>query len=201
MQAARAVIAPSPRIKMAARLYASGAVKTKREAAKVAQINPEWFTTMTNHNEETRRIVGAVDQAIDDQSVDMSAVLRTVGREAIKRIHGLMLEENPHIALKAAVDLADRSPETSKIQRHEIAAMTVRAEDAKELASALVAAAEAKRRFAEQVKDGLVRVNVEVEDAKVPAHITAGNGKEASDGQEGSSSKATRSSTDVLDAS
>lgn len=162
----------SPRIRMAARLYASGACRTKREAARVAQINPEWFTTMSNHNPETRRIADAVDAAIDDQSVDMSTTLRTIGREAIKKIRGLMEADNPHIALKAAVDLADRSPEVSKIHKHEVAGqMSVRPDDAKMLAEALVAAAEARRRYVDQVKDGFSRVEVEVALAPVPKHI------------------------------
>lgn len=163
----------SPRIRMAARMYASGAVRTKREAAQMAQISPEWFGTMSNHNEEVRRIVDDVDRAIDDKSIDMSTVLRTVGREAIKRIRGLMFEDNPHVALKAAVDLADRSSEVAKIQRHEIATMNVRPEDAKSLAEALVMAAEARQRYTDQVKGGLVRVQTEVAVAQIPSHIAA----------------------------
>lgn len=162
----------SPRIRMAARLYASGACKTKREAARVAQINPEWFTTMSNHNPETKRIADAVDGAIDDQSVEMSTTLRTIGREAIKKIRGLMYEDNPHIALKAAVDLADRSPEVSKVHKQEIVGhMSVRPDDAKLLAESLVAAAEARRLYTERVKDGFSRIEVEVALAPVPKHI------------------------------
>lgn len=195
VRAAR-VAKASPRVKMAARMYASGAVRTKREAARMAQIGPEWFTTMSNHNPETKRIVDEVDGAIADQSIDMSTVLRTLGREAIGRIRGLMREDNPHIALKAAVDLADRSSEVSKIQRHEIATMNVRPEDAKSLAEALVAAAEARRLYSEQVKGGLVRVQLEVDDVEVPAHIAA-SGK-AIKGEAGSQESSTTQASKVL---
>jgi hypothetical protein len=158
-QAAEAVRSPSPRVKMAARLYATGAAPTKKAAAEAAGIHPAWFTLLTNHNEETKRLVDSVDAKIEDQSVDMSTVLRTVGREAIKRIRQLMIASaRDDIALKAAQDLADRNPETSKIQRHEVASVHMGPDEARELAAALVEGARVRERYAKAVEGDFVTV-------------------------------------------
>lgn len=158
-QAAEAVRTPSPRVRMAARLYATGAAPTKKAAAEAAGIHPTWFTLLTNHNEETKRLVDSVDAKIEDQTVDMSTVLRTVGREAIKRIRQLMVASvRDDIALKAAQDLADRNPETSKVQRHEIASVHMGPEEARELAAALVEGAKVRERYAKAVEGDFVTV-------------------------------------------
>lgn len=145
---------------MAARLYATGAAPTKKAAAEAVGIHPVWFTLLTNHNEETKRLVDNVDQQIEDQSVEMSTVLRTVGREAIKRIRQLMVgSTRDDIALKAAVDLADRNPETSKIQRHEVASVHMGPAEAKELAAALVEGARVRERYVADVQGDFIRVD------------------------------------------
>lgn len=160
--AARDVRTVSPRVRMATRLYASGTCPTKKAAAEAVGLHPAWLGHMTRSNEETKRIMGAVDGQIMDQTVEMSGVLRLIGREAIRRIRDLMSSEHEPVALKAAIDLADRSTETSKIQRHEIAVAHITSEDAKELAKSLVEAARVREQFATAALGNIVRVNTEV---------------------------------------
>ena len=160
--AARDVRTVSPRVRMAARLYASAAVPTKKAAASAVGITPMWLNLMAKHNEETKRLISDVDTQIMDQSVEMSSVLRVIGREAIKRIRGLMSSESEGVSLKAAIDLADRNPETSKVQRHEIVSAHISSEDAKELARSLVEAANVRLQFEEVAQGNIVRVNTEV---------------------------------------
>jgi hypothetical protein len=161
--AARQVRAPSPRIKLAARLYATGAAPTKKTAAKLAGINPQWFGLMSNHNDATKRVLGDLDLAMQDRSVDMSAVLQGLGRAALVKIKGLMDNaESEGVALRAAVDLADRSPETAKIQKIQDVTPQITGDDAKRIAAALVEAAEVAMRYKDVVQTDFVRVNTEV---------------------------------------
>lgn len=154
----------SPRVKLAARLYASGAVATKVEASEAAGLHPSYFTLITSPGNtqfrpEVAELMDEIDQQIHDKTVDMSTVLQAVGREALSRMRGLMKESrNEAIVVKAAADLLDRSPETSKIQKHQVASFAVSGDDAKLLASAMVRSAQARAQFAEVTQSDFVRV-------------------------------------------
>lgn len=114
---------------------------------------------MSNHNEETKRLVNDLDQRIEDESVEMSGLLRTLGREALVRVRELSKQsEDLNVAVRAAIDLADRSPETAKIQKIQDVTPRIGRDEAKLLASVLVEAARVNQRFKDEVKDGLVRI-------------------------------------------
>ena len=195
----------SPRVAAAARLYSSGAAPTKRAAAKAVGLSPEWFTALTNANEQVSRIVDDVDAAIHDQSVDMSSTLRTIGREAISKIRALMAAKSEEIQLRAATDLADRSSETSKVQKHQMVAPSLDPESAKELAKALVDAARVRGEYAGIVKGDYVHVE------DVGRRLEAGDGQSekvrieqaatgSEQGQSGSSQSPAEVSEDAQDA-
>lgn len=159
VRAARNCRTMSPRVRIAARMYATGATPTKTAAAKAVGLNPYWFTMMTNHNEETRRVIGELDEHIQDRAVDMTAVLQALGRKAVKKIHDLMQGSgDEQIALRAAVDLADRSPETAKVQKIQDVTPHITPDDAKLLAATLVEAAEVKAKYLNQVQGDFVRI-------------------------------------------
>lgn len=101
----------------------------------------------------------------------MSKVLELLGREAIGRIRGHMNnEDNPaSVQLKAAQDLADRSPETSKTIKHEVASISLSGQDAKEMAAALVESARSRERFSHVAEGDFVQVETK-QDAPLPAH-------------------------------
>ena len=154
----------SPRVRLAARLYQSGAVASKREASEAAGLHPSYFSLVSspNHhlyNPEVTELMDEIDRQIQDKTVDMSAVLQTLGREALSRMRQVMKEsKNEAIVVKAAADILDRSPETSKIQKHQVASFSVSGDDAKLLAAAMVRSAQAREQFAEVASGDFVRV-------------------------------------------
>lgn len=161
-------VRPGPRVRMAARLYASGAVPTKLAAAQAVGLTPQYFANLTSPsvaNPEVTAIIGEVDQAIHNKSITLSAVIAVMARRAAGRLNQLIESPNEHVALKASADILDRNPETSKMQRHAVASFSLDSADAKELATALVAGAKVKERYAEVAAGDFVKVKLEVEDA------------------------------------
>lgn len=154
----------SPRVRLAAVAYAAGTVTTKREAARLAGVTKEHFTHMTNHNEETRRIINDTSQMINDETIATSKILQMLSRKAIGRLADLMESPNDAIAFRAAQDLADRGPETQKTQRLQVESLTLTGEDAKQLAKAMVESADVSRRFAHVAVDGLTEVDTDKRD-------------------------------------
>lgn len=164
---------PSPRVRNALRLYASGAVKSKKEAAEAVGLSPQALYTPTMPSlgdTPTRRLMNEIDAALDDKTVDMSRVLAMLSRKAVKKINSLMdNSENEHIQLKAAVDLADRAPETSKTHKVAVANIRMNSDDAKELAAAMVESARARREFAHVAEGDFVQVTTDA-DIPLPKH-------------------------------
>lgn len=139
---------------MAMRLYATGAARTKKEAAEMAGISVPYFVVMSNHNETLSRLQDDTDEMIQDESVAMTTVLQKLGREALQRVRQLSKSQNEHVALKAATDILDRNSETSKVQKLDISTSQIESKDAKALAEALVRSAEVRRQYIALVKDG-----------------------------------------------
>lgn len=144
----RAMKVVTPRVRTAVRLYATGAVATKKEAAEVAGVSPITFGLYTNHNPVVRAMMERIDAQLADESIQLSTVIANLSRRAVKVVTSLM-EDSPSdaIRLKAAQDLLDRNPETSKTQKHEISGIVFTPSDAKELAAALVAGARVKEQY------------------------------------------------------
>lgn len=160
-----------PRIRHAARLYASGAVKTKQEAALAVGVNPSYFNVVTQpgHARSNPKIIALMDQieqSIHDKTVSLSSVIESVSREAVTEMRTLLKNSNNEaIRLKAASDILDRNPETSKTQKHQLSSFSLGSEDAKALAAALVKSAEAQRLYGSQVHGDFVRIPQETQDA------------------------------------
>ncbi len=157
---------PSPRLKLAQRLYTSGAVPTKRAAAEAAGLNPGYFYLMTSQqiaNPELHLVKDDIDAKIHDQTVNMSKVLELLGRKAVGKINEIMSNEamHPALQLKAAQDLADRAPSTSKTIKHAIAAVQITGKDAKELAASLVESARSREQYSHVAEGDFVRVDTE----------------------------------------
>lgn len=143
-------IQPGPRARMAARLYASGAVPTKRAACEAVGLSANYLTVLDSAgNEVTRRIQSEMESKIDDEAVALTTVIQKLSRKALRNIESLMESENAHVALKASSDILDRNPETSKTFKAAITTFSVDPADAKVLAQALVEGAKVKQRFAQ----------------------------------------------------
>lgn len=146
-------------MRTAIRLYETGAAKTKKEASTLAGLDPSTFTV------NTYRVPGQVQPEqdrvramLDEKAVDMSVLLNALGMKAIERIHDLMEGSPDHkIQLRAAIDLADRAPQTSKVQRHQVTALTLDGKDAAAIAEALVAAARVREEYSISATGDFVR--------------------------------------------
>lgn len=160
-----------PRIRHAARLYASGAVKTKQEAAEAVGVNPSYFNIVTQpgHARSKPEIIALMDdieRSIHDKTVSLSSVIENVSREAVSEMRDLLNHsQNEAIRLKAASDILDRNPETSKTQKHQLSSFSLGSEDAKSLAAALVKSAEAQRLYAQAAAGDYVRIPQEADGA------------------------------------
>lgn len=144
---------------MATRLYATGACATKREASEAAGLHPSYFTMASNpnnpaYNPKVTHLMDEIDAALNDKTIDMASILQMMGREAAKKMLTLMDHDNAAIQFKAAQDLLDRSPDTSKVQKHQVATFSLDNKDAKELTAALIATARMRAGIPDEVIEG-----------------------------------------------
>ena len=107
-----------------------------------------------------------IEAAIHNKTVSLSSVIESVSREAVSEMRDLLNNsQNEAIRLKAASDILDRNPETSKTQKHQLSAFSLGSEDAKALAIALVKSAEAQKLYATQTVGDFVRIPMEEDNA------------------------------------
>jgi hypothetical protein len=160
---------------MAARLYVTGVVKTKKAAAEAVGLHPAWFTRMTILNPATRKLIGDMDSTIQDESIALSKIIAMLSRRAAGRLSQLMDSDNEHIALKASSDILDRNPETSKSIKATVTSFSLSGEDAKAIAASLVESAKVRDQYKELAQGDFVKVNMEA----------PSNGQEEDAGDEG----------------
>lgn len=158
-------IKATPLTKLAARLYATGVCKTKKEASSAAGLHPNYLTVLTspkNGSDEVLAVMSEIDDLLRDRSLDESKLLQSLQRHAVTKVAQLMqYSDSDAIQLKAAIDLADRGPNTSKIQKHQIAAITVSGRDIAALTQAMVESAKIREEYAEMAKGDYVKVNLD----------------------------------------
>lgn len=136
----------SPRVRRGLALYASAAVRTKREASMAVGLHPSYITMLTNSNplamNELRRLMDSTDEA----NFDMVKLLNRLSLHALEVIAGTMTQGSSEaLRLKAAQDLADRGPQTSKVQRHQVESWQIDPADAKRIAAAMVESAQIRQ--------------------------------------------------------
>ncbi|CAB4165190.1 hypothetical protein UFOVP1537_8 [uncultured Caudovirales phage] len=149
----------SPRVRMAMRLYGNGSM-TQKEAAQAAGLHKVYVANLVNKSPLVANFIDKIQGELDEQAVDMGKVIKAAGRKAIENIYLTMEHgDNPALKLKAAIDLADRSPETSKIQRVQVEAFTLGSADVELLAQAMAEGRTAQEQFALEVRNGFDRTN------------------------------------------
>ena len=162
----------SPRLRLAARLWAAGA-GTKGHIARSLGLNPMtlYLTTMPSlGNPDVITTVQRINQLVEDESVAIGKALALAGRRAVHNIVNTMEQASSEVLrFKAAQDLADRSPETSKTQKVAIASFNMSSDDVKELARTMVEAGEARKQFAHVAEGDFVRVDPNRVEA-LPSH-------------------------------
>lgn len=158
---ARQVEDLSPRVRMALRLYVHGAVKTQREAADAAGLNRAYFSSVAN-SPAGQKYMQSAHNIIEENANDVSTLMRRLSVRAIAVIGGLMEDgTKEETRLRAAQDLADRGPETAKIQKHQVESFTLGTADARAIAESMVAAASIRQRFASLENENFDRVDIE----------------------------------------
>lgn len=126
-----------PRTKLALKLYVSGAVRTQAEAAAVAGVTQ---ATVSNarRSVEGRAYENTFDAQVQERSVSLSAVIAKLSEKALS-----VMEEQidngstEDVRFKAAKDILDRNPETSKTNKVQVESFTLAGRDVQALATAL----------------------------------------------------------------
>lgn len=166
----------SPRVKMAAKLYVTGACKTKKEASIAAGLAPNYLTLLRD-NPLVNEYINRIEDRIEDGSVDMSKVLVTLGRKAVVGMARMMESETvkDDIRFKAMQDLADRSPETSKTIKQQMTSdLSMTVESAALLAAALVESARNKENYIQAAQGDYITVDIEKEVKLLPSGPVGG---------------------------
>lgn len=164
-----ASVKPSPRTRRAAQLYGSGIAKTKKEAAEIAGIHPGYLTNLSNGNSEIKRLIGEAEKSASIAVGDINQTLIRLGREGLATIDQIRRNASSEaIQLKAAIDLADRSPETSKVQKHQVESLSLDGEDVERLTKAMVESARIRADFAEVHEANYVKVTTDLPAIALP---------------------------------
>jgi ABC-type Na+ transport system ATPase subunit NatA len=147
----------SPKAKMALQMIALGAANNK-EAAKAVGLHPAYIPQL-KASEPGQKLMSELGEQIDEKALETSVLMDRLGREALHRLAGLMrFSQNENIILRTSQDLADRSPLTSKIQKHQVESFSLGATDAKAIAEALVQSAAERQKYIEAKNGNFIRV-------------------------------------------
>lgn len=149
----------SPKVKLAIRAYVSGAVKTQIEAAAIAQITPQYFSQLLS-SPVAKEYILEFDSKQEEKIIDTTVLLEKLSRDAVHVMANLMRHSaNEQVVLKAAADLMDRGPQTSKIQKHQVESFTLSGKDAREIAAALVASSSLKDKFPSATQGDYIKID------------------------------------------
>lgn len=147
-----------PRVRMALRMYALSAVPTLSAAAEACGISLPYLS-LSAHSPAGKAYMQTVQQILDEKSISTTDLLNKLGRRAIEIIGGLAEDgSSPTIQLKAAIDLADRSPETSKTTKVQVDSFSLSGKDARLLAESIVQGRSVHERFGREVLENVDRV-------------------------------------------
>lgn len=154
---------PSARVKIAAQLYATGVMPTKKAASEAAGLHPNYLGMLMNAgNPQVIGIVQQIESMMMQDNVDMSKIVQAAGKRALRNIAEIMenggKEEN---RLRAAIDLADRYPETAKTQKIQSTSFSIDEESARALTAALVESSKGYKAKMEIASGDYVRVNTD----------------------------------------
>lgn len=121
----------TPRARAALRLYATGKL-TQKQAARIIGIHPVYVSRLVREHPEY------LEQQMSLHDRDVQDYIRQLSIRALEKLEELMEHGSEPVQLKAAMDLADRGAETSKVQRHQVASFSLGSQDAKDLIRALL---------------------------------------------------------------
>lgn len=106
---------------------------------------------------------------INNTALQTNELIEKLSRRAIEVIGTTMEDASSEaLRLKAAIDLADRGPETSKIQKHQVESFSLTSEDARAIAESMVQAASIRQRHSNLVVDNFDKVNLDETEELTP---------------------------------
>ena len=106
---------------------------------------------------------------IQQTALTTSALIEKLSRRAIEVIATQMEDASSEgLRLKAAIDLADRGSETSKVHKHQVESFTLASEDARVIAESMVAAASVRQANAALRHENFDKVNVDEVEITTP---------------------------------
>jgi hypothetical protein len=158
----------SPKAKLALRALASGAARTNKDAAAIAQIHPAYIP-MLKRTEAGKAFMDQQDEMLDKAAANLSGFIRAISAEATVRMTQLMRNaSSEQIQFRAAQDLMDRNPDLSKVQKHQVEAVSSDGKDARQLAEALVHSASVRASYIEAAQGNFVKVSTEAKNVLLP---------------------------------
>lgn len=152
----------TPRVRLAIRLYATGICKTKAEAADKAGLTRSVFYLVSNADTQVASYAAQIQKELEDETIDTAKLIKKLGRRALGVIAKTMEspDAKPETQLKAAQDLADRSPETSKVLNINAKVETPLTEDqVAVLRRTMIEAAAHREKFSAAANGSYVTVN------------------------------------------
>lgn len=115
---------------------------TKKAAALAVGLNPAYMYQATAPASGTplaHDLMTDVTTQIHERAIDVGALLHRLSVEAIATIDNVRRNGTTEdIRLKAAIDLADRGPQTSKVQKHQVETFTLDGKDVEAIRRAMV---------------------------------------------------------------
>ena len=122
---------------MGLKLYVSGAVKTQREAAAAVGVTAQSISN-ARRSLTGKSFEKGFDTEVTERSMSLSAVIAALSVKALDVMEEQITNgSSEDIRFKAAKDILDRNPETSKTNKIQMESFTLTGRDAKELAAAL----------------------------------------------------------------
>lgn len=147
----------SPKAKLALKMVLLAGAKNKEAAAAVG-LHPVYVSQLKS-SQPGQQLMNEMETQLDEKALETTVLMDRLGREALHRLATLMRHcESPQIQLRAAIDLADRAPATSKVHKHQVESFTLGSHDAKEIAAALVESAAQRSRFIGAAEGEFVKV-------------------------------------------
>lgn len=146
---------------MALRLYVHAAVPTLKAAAAATGLHPRYLAKVSR-TPAGMKFMATAHEHINNTALQTNELIEKLSRRAIEVIGTTMEDASSEaLRLKAAIDLADRGPETSKIQKHQVESFSLTSEDARAIAESMVSAARIRNQHGNLKTDNFDRVNLE----------------------------------------
>ena len=134
-------------MRRALELYETAAVKTKKEAAEAVGLS-RYCLHANNMGPAAQAYAASVDTAIQQRVVDLSAIIERVSEKALTRLEHLIdLADKDEVKLRAAQDILDRNPRTSKTSRLQVSSLSLTGKDVQALVTAITSGRDLKAEF------------------------------------------------------